>query len=303
VLVCLNDVELELLSRLPVAARWLYVLIRLRMDSYTRVAGRGLTWATLGRELGADAGAGKRNRGDLKVWRVRTLAAELVRAGLLEVRSDSHMRRLEFLCLWAPTRSSKPRQFDRNLFDEVSRPLRPGKGPELSRSEVPELSRALGSIVLHSQSLTPNDSARAKNGQSDKAEERPGHDAKLYPWEGFSEPQARLIYGMVSKTQLDHKTAQAVLDELAGQVRQGDRSGNPIKNLNGYAAQTFRSAERDPGWRMSKLGRAIEQERAIRLDRARTPDPVPDPATTPRNGNHVEHIQALRAAVAKRFTS
>lgn len=297
-MVCLNDIELDLLEGLPLGARWLYLLIRRRMDGATRIAGRGLSWVSLGRELGADPGPGKRGTGDLSIEEVRTCARALLDRGLIEMRSDAHLRLLIFLCPWAPQGRSVQNKLNSKSTDQLNRPLRPEKGVEVNRSTPPQLNRALGSIVLHSQSLTPEAVARANDAHPDK-EERPVDElSALYPWEGFKEAERRLLYGMVSKTKLDLKTAQAVLDELAGQVLEATRSGKPIKNLNGYAAKTFRNAERDPAWRMSRHGHAIRERRELVRDRERTPPaPVPVPHSAGPSAAAAANLAAMREMV------
>lgn len=209
----LTEREQDALSGLPHLAIVLYLALRRRMDYRTAIVGAavGVSWQALTEDAYVEPGRGEVQRAPGREA-VRRGAAWLVRAGLVEMRSNAAQARLVFFLPMASTLSRARNQPDRNPTGEPDRVATEGKPTETRQGRKRETRQTSGNGVIQSAAAAATASGIEKERAAAAAVEL------LFP-KGTTRGQREAIARMLNARALDREAAQLVLDELAGIMR------------------------------------------------------------------------------------
>ena len=245
--IVLTAAELDALAGLPWEAQTLYVLgIRPRMDYRTRRVGDmpRVSWQALTECLYVEPHSGRHaERYSVSKWKVMRIARELVRAGLIELRSSEVHRILVFKLLLARGDSLVQKQ---PAIGPQHQPATPGA---TRQQRVPiggndvlafgELAQAATPShpepATHPLSVVPSSNHQTTT-TSVTPNRRPGCGASnhgatvelIFP-AGLTDAEKSAIRGLLDRAKANG-SAQVLLDELAAAIAKGN-----IRNRTAYA--------------------------------------------------------------------
>lgn len=202
--ILLTEAELVSFMGLPHVSRSLYVALRARMDFATGIVGAPhlVSWQALREDLYEEHRPGVRAR-SLTRWALLRAAQWLVRAGLVEMRSNPAQHQLVFHLPKAATRSHVRNQTAPIPHVKPHASAHRGKPQEPARHPPPE-------AAPHRRSVLP---PVARNAGGDIATSGRVAWPASYP-QGYPEADRAAIVEVTRKNRLDAATVQRLLDEL-----------------------------------------------------------------------------------------
>lgn len=273
--VLLNDAEFDALAGLPHVVVCLYVMaIRPRMDYVTGMVGISpfISWQALTEWLYIEPKPGIKG-GSPSREAVRRAAQQLVRAGLVKIRSNVCNAQLIFQLPRASLYSHVQNKADIKPTPEADRGRQRGKHAKGDRGEK-------GKADTHLSTPVPTNNHHHNNND---------HSAELLWPDGLTPIERSAMLALLTKSKCNG-SSQLLLDEIAGVMRT-----KPVYNKAGYLRTLI---ER---WNSGDfIPERADKVRAAREHASSVADQPPHPRATPTGRAQAQmHIKNLKSIVRK----